>query len=146
MFFENDKAKIFVFREPIDMRAGFERLHGFCLSVMRAKMDQGHVYLFFGKNRRRMKLLFYDGTGLVLVAKRLERSQFMSHAELLGRTEVSRDELRELFRGSVLRRPIFEREEKTEEKEILSTQREELALAAGSMNFRFNHESFRPRP
>lgn len=136
MFFEQESAKIFVYVEPIDMRAGFERLHGFCVSKMQARMDQGNVYAFFGKNRRRMKLLFYDGTGLVLVSKRLERSQFMLHADLLGRVEIGREELREIFRGSVLRRPVFETSEK-----IFSTQREEVALERGSMNFIFNGRS-----
>ena len=65
--------RIFVYREPIDMRCGFEKLHSFCVHQMKALMDQGHVYLFFGKNRRRLKLLVYDGSGLVLIAKRMER-------------------------------------------------------------------------
>ncbi|MBA3757120.1 MAG: IS66 family insertion sequence element accessory protein TnpB [Nitrosomonas sp.] len=59
------------------MRCGFERLHSYCVHQMKALMDQGHVYIFFGKNRRRLKCLVYDGTGLVLIAKRIERGGFM---------------------------------------------------------------------
>ncbi len=77
MFFDRRGLRVFVYREAIDMRCGFERLHSYCVHQMKALMDQGHVYIFFGKNRRRLKCLVYDGTGLVLIAKRIERGGFM---------------------------------------------------------------------
>ena len=88
MFLDRKGLRIFVYREPIDMRCGFEKLHSYCVHQMRALMDQGHVYLFFGKNRRRLKILFYDGSGLILIAKRIERGRFMSLDEFLGRNEL----------------------------------------------------------
>lgn len=72
-------------------------------------MNQGHVYVFFGKNRRRLKILVYDGSGLVLIAKRIERGRFMALADLLGREEITQDELKLLLHGSVIRRPIVGR-------------------------------------
>jgi transposase len=63
MLLERQGIKIFVYREAIDMRAGFERLHEFCVSHMQATMNEGNAYVFFGKNRSRMKLLVYDGSG-----------------------------------------------------------------------------------
>jgi transposase len=107
MLLEKEGIKIFIYREPIDMRAGFEKLHGFCVHHMQARMNDGHAFIFFGRNRSRMKILVYDGSGLVLVAKRIERKNFMSHEELLGRTEITMAELRLIFHGSVLRRPVF---------------------------------------
>lgn len=85
MFFERTGLRVFVYKSEIDMRCGFERLHSLCVHQMQAIMDQGHVYLFFGKNRRRLKVLFYDGTGLVLIAKRIEGGRFMRLGDLLGR-------------------------------------------------------------
>ena len=76
---------------------------------MQAIMDQGHVYLFFGKNRKRIKAIFYDGTGLVLISKRMEKGSFMSLKELLGRSEISLTELKLIFHGSVIRTPIVDR-------------------------------------
>jgi len=145
MLLEREGIKIFVYREPIDMRAGFERLHEFCVQHMHATMNEGHAFVFFGKNRSRMKLLVYDGSGLVLIAKRIERKNFMSHAELLGRSEISMDDLRLIFHGGVIRRPVFgvdadrlDRQvmnEKTSPLEnFISTQRERLALPTGVMN------------
>jgi transposase len=148
MLLEKSGIKIFVFKETIDMRAGFERLHGYCVEHMAAKMNEGHAYVFFGKNRSRLKLLVYDGTGLVLVAKKIERKSFMSHEELLGRTEITMDELRLIFHGSVLRRPVFGEEadhlDQEQFRDFLaaneivqknhSTQWEGFALPKGNMN------------
>lgn len=120
MFFDRRGLRVFVYSEPIDMRCGFERLHSYCVQKMQARMDQGHVYLFFGKNRRRLKVLIYDGTGLVLIAKRMERGSFMNLQALEERSEITIEELKLIFHGSVIRRPALERS--------LVTQREPVAL------------------
>ncbi len=106
MFVDRKGLRVFVYRDEIDMRCGFERLHSLCVHQMNAIMDQGHIYLFFGKNRKRVKILVYDGSGLVLIAKRIERGRFMSLSELLGRHEISQDELKLILHGSVVRKPI----------------------------------------
>jgi hypothetical protein len=93
VLYDRKGLRIFVYHEPIDMRYGFERLHSFCIHGLRAKMDQGHFYLFFGKNRRRLKVLWYDGTGLMLATKRMEKGSFMRLEDLLGRQEISHKEL-----------------------------------------------------
>lgn len=126
MFFDRRGLRVFVFRESIDMRCGFEKLHSYCVHQMNAVMDQGHVYLFFGKNRKRLKVLAYDGSGLLLIAKRIERGSFMSHTELLGRSELSLQELKLILHGSVLRTPIVDRSTGN-----ISTQRESFALPQG---------------
>jgi transposase len=129
MFFDRRGLRVFVYREQIDMRCGFEKLHSFCVHQMLAIMDQGHVYLFFGKNRRRLKVLVYDGSGLILIAKRMERGSFMSLSELTGRSEISQEELKLILHGSVIRRPIVDRSMPIEKNP--STQRESFALPAG---------------
>jgi transposase len=148
MLLEKQGIKLFVYREPIDMRAGFERLHGFCTVHMEARMNEGNAYIFFGKNRSRLKILVYDGSGLVLVAKKIERKSFMAHEELLGRTEITMEELRLIFHGSVLRKPVFgiEADELDRKrfpdfaealgnmKENRTTQWEGFALPKGTMN------------
>lgn len=108
------------------MRCGFERLHSLCVHQMGAMMDQGHVYVFFGKNRRRLKILFYDGSGLVLIAKRIERGRFMNLSDLLGRTEIKLSELKQIMHGSVIRTPVLDRSMTAS-----MPQRESLALPFG---------------
>jgi len=109
MFFERAGLRVFIYRLPIDMRCGFERLQSLCVHQMMAVMDQGHVYVFFGKNRKRLKVLVYDGSGLVLIAKRIERGRFMSVDDLLGRTEIKLSELKQILHGSLIRAPVLDR-------------------------------------
>lgn len=135
MFFDRRGLRVFIYREPIDMRCGFEKLHSFCVHQMQAIMDQGHVYLFFGKNRRRLKVLVYDGSGLILIAKRMERGSFMSLSELMGRSEISQEELKLILHGSVIRRPIVDRSISVEKN--LSTQRESFALPRSDVQASF---------
>lgn len=110
------------------MRAGFERLHYFAREKMKAQVNQGHIYLFFGKNRRRLKAIYYDGSGLVLVSKRIERGSFMNLAELDGRAEITLQELKLIFHGSVIRKPALDRSN------FSMTQREQVALSLGNKN------------
>jgi transposase len=131
VFLDRKGLRVFIYSEAIDMRCGFERLHSYCIHKMGAIMDQGHVYVFFGKNRKRLKILVYDGSGLVLIAKRIERGQFMSLAELLGRSEITHDELKLIMHGSVVRRPQVDRS-MTPNKPA-STHWEPVALAQGSV-------------
>lgn len=133
MFLEQKGLRVFVYREAIDMRCGFERLLSYCVHQMKAEMNQGHLYVFFGKNRRRIKMLVYDGTGLVLIAKRIERGQFMSHTELLGRSEITIQETKLLLHGSVIRKPIVDRSlAPATAQEKPSTQWEGVALPIGA--------------
>jgi len=126
MILDRKGLRVFVYRDAIDMRCGFERLHSYCVHQMNAIIDQGHVYLFFGKNRKRIKILVYDGSGLVLIAKRIERGKFMSHQELMGRSEISQDELKLILHGSIVRWPIVDRSMVTS-----MPQREQVALPTG---------------
>lgn len=128
MILDRKGLRVFIYRSEIDMRCGFEKLHSFCVHQMRAIMDQGHIYLFFGKNRKRIKILVYDGSGLVLISKRIERGRFMSHAELLGRNELSQEELKLILHGSVVKRPIVDR---SLTNGLPMPQRESVALISG---------------
>ena len=109
MFIETKGLRIFIYQEPIDMRCGFERLCHLVRDRMKNDINQGHLYLFLGKNRRRLKALFFDGTGLVLIAKRIERGRFMATVELKDITEITTQELKQIFNGGLIIRPKVER-------------------------------------
>ena len=136
MFLDRKGLRAFVYRESIDMRCGFERLHSLCVHQMQAIIDQGHIYLFFGRNRKRIKAIFYDGTGLVLVSKRMEKGNFMSLTELLGRSEVSLAELKLIFHGSVIRTPMVDRSVVASAHQNAVTQRESVDLPKGFSQIR----------
>ena len=132
MLYDRKGLRIFVYQELIDMRYGFERLHSFCIHGLNARMDQGHFYLFFGKNRRRLKILWYDGTGLILATKRMEKGSFMSLESLMGKSEITHKELELILHGSVIRGPILERAGVGINKSTL-TQRESMDLPKSSL-------------
>jgi transposase len=101
-----EDLKVFVYQEYIDLRAGFNKLSMVVRDKIGAKIVDGYLYLFLGKNRKRLKAICYDGTGLVLITKRMERGRFMS-LEDLEEKEITVEELDWLLRGSIVRRPKF---------------------------------------
>lgn len=109
MLFETKNLRIFIYKDQIDMRCGFEKLHYFIKSVMGQDLNQGHLYLFFGKNRRRLKCLFFDGTGLVQVSKRIERGRFMSKLELGEIADITLQEFKQVFNGGLIVRTKVDR-------------------------------------
>ena len=99
------KMKVYVYGEPIDMRLGFERLSYFVREEMGKDLDVGDLFLFLGKNRHRLKGLRFDGSGLILLTKRMEKKKgFMNVRDLDGRIELSHEELELILHGSVLRK------------------------------------------
>jgi transposase len=110
VFIDERNLKIFIYSEEIDMRGGFERLMYFVRERLHHDLDQGYLYLFFGKNRKRLKALYYDGSGLVLVSKRLESGVFMSGNSLLDLKEISSKEFQSLFHGGRIVRPQLKRD------------------------------------
>ena len=102
--FLNRKALVYVYSQPIDMRWGFERLSYFVREQMDKNINEGDLFLFLGKNRRRLKALTFDGSGLILITKRMEKKSFMAVEELEGRAEISKSELELILHGSVIRK------------------------------------------
>jgi transposase len=101
-----DGHRVFVFTESIDFRSGFDKLSMLVREKMKKELVEGDLFLFLGKNRKRLKALCYDGTGLLLLAKRLERGKFMSVVDF-EESELSVDELDLLLQGGVVRRRHF---------------------------------------
>ncbi len=100
------ELKVFVYQEYVDLRAGFNKLSMIVREKIGAKIIDGDLYLFLGKNRKRLKAICYDGTGLLLITKRMERGTFTSLCDLEEK-EITVEELDWLMRGSIVRRPKF---------------------------------------
>jgi transposase len=58
------------------MRKSFDTLSALVRSVLGRDVLSGEVFVFVGKTRRRAKVLYWDGTGLCLFSKRLEKGRF----------------------------------------------------------------------
>ena len=98
--------RVFVFCEYTDMRSGFDKLAMLIREKMKLKIVDGDLFLFMGKTRKRLKGLCYDGTGLLLIAKRLEQGKFM-RLEDLESNELTGEELDWILRGITVKRTKF---------------------------------------
>ena len=69
---------IFACRAPVDMRKQYDSLAAIVIESMGKDPHDGALYLFVGRDRRRAKVLYFDGTGVCVLAKRLEKGRFAS--------------------------------------------------------------------
>ncbi len=70
-------VRVLVWSTPVDFRAGMDRLAALVQVTLRLDPFAGNVFVFRSRRPDRLKLLVYDGTGLVLVTKRLEKGRFV---------------------------------------------------------------------
>ena len=73
MFGFGGATRIYLAAGATDMRKGFEGLYGMARDRLLCDPLSGHIFLFANAQRNRLKLLFWDGSGLWVCAKRLRR-------------------------------------------------------------------------
>lgn len=97
-------VKVFAYTESVDMRKGFDGLFGLVKTHLGRDPLSGDLFVFMSRNRKRAKVLLWDGTGLCLYAKRLERGQFANLWSDSERSEIelSVAELQLFLEGSLL--------------------------------------------
>lgn len=69
-------VQVFVALDPVDMRSSFDRLSGIALEQIGYDARSGALFVFFGRRRDALKVLFYDGSGMCIFYKRLDRRTF----------------------------------------------------------------------
>ncbi len=108
--FSGRPLRVFVHRASVDMRKPHDGLAALVLNAMKQDVMSGDAFVFVGKDRRRAKALFWDGTGMCLYAKRLSRGHFAAPWTRPGDgvLTLTMSELALFFEGSelVLRVPL----------------------------------------
>jgi transposase len=101
MFGVGPATRMYLAAGATDMRKGFEGLYGLVRDRLLCDPLSGHVFLFSNAQRNRLKLLFWDGSGLWVCAKRLEKGRFRWPAEAGEETKMvlSHEELALLLGG-----------------------------------------------
>lgn len=69
-------VQVFVALDPIDLRCSFDRLSGIAKEHIGYEARSGALFVFYGRRRDAIKVLFYDGSGMCLFYKRLDRGTF----------------------------------------------------------------------
>jgi transposase len=108
-------VEVFVAVEPIDLRWGFDRLAGVVREHLRRDVRSRALFVFFSRHRAAIKVLFFDGTGLCLCYKRLDRGTFRlperidEHASSIAIDERELDDLLDGIALAPERRPARRR-------------------------------------
>jgi transposase len=92
MFGLGPATKIYIAVESVDMRKGFDGLYGLVRDRLGKDPMSGHLFLFTNRGRSRLKALVWDGSGLWVCAKRLEKGRFRWPAAQEGRSITMRPE------------------------------------------------------
>jgi transposase len=98
-------ARIWIAAGATDMRKGFDGLAALVQETLAEDPFSGQMFVFRGKRGDRVKLLWWDGDGLCLLAKRLERGRFVWPQAKSGSISLSPAQLSMLLEGIDWRRP-----------------------------------------
>lgn len=92
-------TKIYLSLAPCDMRKGFDGLSAQVRNILQLDPFSGAVFLFRGKRGDRLKALVWDGSGLCMYAKRLERGKFVWPRAHEGALRLSAAQMAMLVEG-----------------------------------------------
>lgn len=127
MFGVGAATRIYLAVGATDMRKGFNGLFGLVRDQLRCDPLSGHLFLFANAQRNRLKVIFWDGTGLWVCAKRIEqgRLNWPQSGDAQGKVVLTQEEFAMLVGGIDLeqtqRRRWYRRAEGEEPKEVRNT-------------------------
>ena len=99
-------ARIWLAAGPTDMRKGFTGLSALVQNALEDNPLSGQLFVFCRRRGDLLKVLWWDGTGLCLLAKRLERGRFVWPQAQSGRVWLSSAQLSMLLEGIDWRHPV----------------------------------------
>jgi transposase len=80
--------RVFVALEPCDMRKGFDGLSGMVASKLNEDLQSGALFVFSNRSHTRLKIIYWDGSGVWLMAKRLEKGTFSWPKDTDGKNQT----------------------------------------------------------
>jgi transposase len=99
-------TQVWLVCRPTDMRKGFDGLAAQVKNVLSADPFSGHLFVFRGKRGDYVKILHWDGSGLCLFAKRLEKGRFVWPPVINERLHLTPGQLDLLVEGMDWRRTV----------------------------------------
>ena len=77
----NGSSRIFVCHKPTDLRKGFQGLSAIVTDFLKEELISNAYFAFLNRSRDRIKILYFDGDGLAIWQKRLEKGRFPKQKE-----------------------------------------------------------------
>jgi transposase len=99
-------TRVWIVAGHTDMRKGFDGLAAMVQTALTANPFCGHVFVFRGKRGDILKVLWFDGQGLIPLAKRLERGRFVWPQATSGSVSLTPAQLSMLLEGIDWRMPV----------------------------------------
>ena len=96
-------TRVLVATTPVDLRGSFNRLYGLVVEHLKGDPLSGNLFLFTNRRRNRLKILFWDGSGLWVCAKRLENGRFTWPVSENGQVSLRGEEFSALIHGLEVR-------------------------------------------
>jgi transposase len=91
--------KVWLAAKPVDMRKGFDGLSAIVQEQLNKDPFSGHLFIFRGRRGDLLKILAWDGQGLCLFSKRLEKGRFVWPSPAVEQVRLSSAELAMLIEG-----------------------------------------------
>ena len=92
-------TRVLVATVPVDLRGSFNRLYSLVVEQLKENPLSGHLFVFTNRRHNRLKVLYWDGSGLWVCAKRLERGRFTWPVSDNGQVNLRGEEFSALIHG-----------------------------------------------
>jgi len=96
-------TRVLVATTPVDLRSSFNRLYSLVVEQLKSDPLSGHLFVFTNGRRNRIKVLYWDGSGLWVCAKRLEKGRFTWPVSDEGQIALRGEEFSALIHGLEVR-------------------------------------------
>ncbi len=96
-------TRVLVATTPVDLRGSFNRLYSLVVEHLKGDPISGNLFLFTNRRRNRLKILWWDGSGLWVCAKRLEQGRFTWPRSPDGQVSLRGEEFSALIHGLEVR-------------------------------------------
>jgi len=96
-------TRVLVATTPVDLRGSFNRLYSLVVEQLKGDPLSGHLFVFTNNRRNRIKVLYWDGSGLWVCAKRLEQGRCTWPVSENGQMDLRGEEFSALIHGLEIR-------------------------------------------
>jgi transposase len=104
MFFPEQRVRVFLYGQPVDMRRSFDGLYAIARHGMQADPLAGHLFAFINRRATQIRVLYWDRSGWCMWAKRLEQGRYLSNWDQAATRELDCTQLKLLLEGLEVKR------------------------------------------